>query len=205
MRRLTLFAALLTSALVVAASQGAAPKPIKVTIVGDSVPASIGYTTTAKAELRRGLAVRLDVAECRRLVQPSCAFNGSTPSTALEAVRRYGSSLGNALVVSVGYNESASGYAVGIDRVMRAALAQHARAVVWVTLRETSELYRQTNRAIRRAAARWPPLTIADWNAYSRGKPWFVRDGLHLTGTGADELAAFLRRRVLDAIRRTPE
>jgi hypothetical protein len=76
---------------------------------------------------------------------------------------------------------------------MRAAQAQGASGVVWVTLRETIDIYRQTNAAIRAAQRRWPQLVIADWNAYSRGKPWFSSDGLHMGPSGAEALARFLR------------
>ncbi len=203
MRRPLAVASLGLAALLLAASPGAAEEPIRATIVGDSVAASIGYIPSARTQLRRGLDVQLDLAVCRRLVQPSCVHNGKAPSSALQAVQSYGHSLGDALIVDVGYNESAHGYAYGIDRVMRAARRQGAKAVVWVTLRETRDLYARTNAAIEQAAERWPQLTIADWNAYSRGKTWFRVDGLHLTATGADALAAFLRQRVLEAVSRT--
>ena len=173
--------------------------PLAVTVVGDSVADAISYVPTARRRLSRGLSLRLDLRVCRRLVQPSCAYQGSAPSTALEAIRSYGRSLGEVLVVDVGYNEGPIGYGAGIDAVMRAALAQKARRVVWVTLRETRDLYRQTNEVIRRAARRWPQLEVADWNAFSAGKPWFAGDGLHLTPTGAIELATFLRPYILRA------
>jgi hypothetical protein len=173
--------------------------PVRVTFVGDSVPASITYVPSAEAQLRHGLAMRLDLRVCRRLVLPSCSFQGSAPTTALAAVRRYGRALGDVLIVQVGYNESAQGYRRGIDRVMRAALTDGARGVVWVTLRETLPTYHETNVAIRAASRRWPALIVADWNAYSRGKAWFGDDGLHLTPTGANALASFLRPFVLEA------
>jgi hypothetical protein len=187
----------------VAAAAQAAPAsgkgPVQATFVGDSVAASISYAPTARAQLKRGLAVRLDLKVCRRLVQPSCTYQGSTPTTALQAVQGYGRSLGDVLIVKVGYNESAQGYRQGIDRIMRAALAEGATGVVWVTLRETSEIYHWTNVAIRTAAKRWPQLVVADWNAYSRGKPWFGSDGLHMSATGATALASFLRPYVFKA------
>ena len=182
-----------------AATSSQAKAPIRVTFVGDSVPASISYVSAAKNQLKHGLAVRLDLKVCRRLVQPSCSYQGSAPSTALEAVRSYGRSLGRVLVVKVGYNEGSQGYGAGIDRVMRAALADGARGVVWVTLRETSPIYRSTNIEIRKAAKRWPQLLVADWNAFSAGKPWFGSDGLHLSATGATQLASFLRPYVFRA------
>jgi hypothetical protein len=199
------FVTLATAALALVgampATAGSAGKkaPLKVTFVGDSVAASISYTTTAQAQLKRGLSVRLDLRVCRRLVQPSCSYQGSTPTTALQAVQSYGRSLGRVLIVKVGYNESAQGYRQGIDRIMRAALAEGATGVVWVTLRETSDTYRWTNVAIKTAAKRWPQLVVADWNAYSAGKPWFGSDGLHMSATGATALASFLRPYVFRA------
>jgi hypothetical protein len=184
------------------ASASAAKSPLPVTFVGDSVSASIAYVPTAQARLRRAMILRLDVAVCRRLVQASCTFQGETPTSALQAVRSYGRSLGTVLVVNVGYNEDGRGYGSGIDKVMRAALAQGVRGVVWVTLREQgpyARLYAGTNRAIRKAAGRWPELRVAHWNSYSAGKPWFAGDGLHLTPAGAVELSAFLRPVVLRA------
>lgn len=172
---------------------------IRVTFVGDSVAASISYVSTAQAQLKKGLSVRLDLRVCRRLVQPSCTYQGSTPTTALQAVQALGRSLGRVLIVNVGYNESAQGYREGIDRVMRAALAQGAAGVVWVTLKETSDTYHWTNLAIKTAAKRWPQLVVADWNAFSAGKPWFGSDGLHMSATGATELARFLRPYVFRA------
>lgn len=198
--------ALVLAALIGASSVAASPTakeaPIPVTFVGDSVSASISYATTAQKQLKRGLAVRLDVKVCRRLVQPSCSFQGSTPPSGLQAVQSYGRSLGKVLIVKVGYNEDGRGYGSGIDRIMRAALAQGAHGVVWVTLRETGQyasLYRRTNSAIERAAKRWPKLQVADWNAYSAGRPWFGSDGLHLSARGAAELATFLRPYVFRA------
>ncbi len=176
--------------------------PIPATFVGDSISASITYVPAARKRLGRGLAVKLDVAVCRRLVQPSCSFQGSTPTTALQAVQAQGASLGRVLIVSVGYNEGPQGYASGIDRVVRTALAEGAVGVVWVTLREQGRygsLYHATNLAIKRAPKRWPQLHVADWNAHSRGKPWFGEDGLHLSPRGATELASFIRPYVFRA------
>lgn len=193
----------LLACLAASAAPARGATPTRVTFVGDSVAASLTYVTSARTRLSKGLRMTLDARVCRRLVQPSCSFQGSTPTTALEAVQGYGRTLGDVLVVKVGYNESTYGYRIGIDRVMRAALAQGAKEVVWVTLRETIPTYHWTNVAIKRAARRWPQLVVADWNAYSSGRPWFGDDGLHLTVTGANALAAFVRRYALDAARPT--
>ncbi len=140
MRSLSLSLSLLgvIVAAVSSTANAAAGAPLRATFVGDSVPASISYAPLAEAELGRGLKVRLDLRVCRRLVAPSCSYQGSAPTTALQAVQSYGRSLGDVLIVKVGYNESAQGYRQGIDQVMHAALAEGAKAVVWVTLRETT-------------------------------------------------------------------
>lgn len=203
MRLSTILAVAFAVSLATAGSAAPGASRVPVTFVGDSVPASITYVPAAQAALQRGLRVRLDLRVCRRLVQPSCSFEGSAPPTALQAVRAYGRALGKVLVVDVGHNEGAEGYRQGIDRVMRSALRQGARGVVWVTLRETRGAYHGTNVAIRDAARRWPELVVADWNGYASGKPWFGDDGLHLTSTGARALVSFLRPYVLAAARGT--
>ena len=195
----TAVAAALAASLLAGAGTAAAKKPVRATFVGDSVAASISYTPSARSLLARGLRVRLDLRVCRRLVTVGCPYQGTTPSNALEAVMSLHRRLGEVLIVYVGYNESAFGYRKGIDRIMRAALAQGAKGVVWVTLREERDIYRQTNVAIRAAAKRWPQLYVADWNAFSHGKPWFSSDGLHMGAAGAEGLARFLRPFVLRA------
>ena len=185
--------AALAAAILVGTTTAATGAPVRVTFVGDSVPASIMYSPRAKSILARGLATRLDLRVCRRLATASCSYQGAAPTSALQSVQSLGRSLGDVLIVDVGYNESASGYREGIDRVMRAARAQGATGVVWVLLRETRDIYRETNAVIRAAQKRWPQMLVADWNAYSRGKPWFSSDGLHMSVSGADALAAFLR------------
>ena len=201
MRSLVAFlVSLLVEAGVAAAGTHAvARKPLHVALVGDSVPDAITYVSAARRRLVRGFVVKLDFRVCRRLWTPSCVFQGSTPPSALDAIRSFGAGLGDVLVVDVGYNEGPGGYGAGIDRVMRAARLQGAVGVVWVTLRETRDLYAQTNAVIRRAAKRWTNLRVADWNAFSSGQSWFGGDGLHLTPTGATALAGFLRPYILRA------
>ena len=197
--RAVLAAGLAAAAILAGSTEAATKTPVKVTFVGDSVPASIMYSSRAKSILAQGLRTRLDLRVCRRLASASCSYQGSAPTSALQSVQSLGRALGDVLIVDVGYNESASGYREGIDRVMRAARAQGASGVVWVLLRETRDIYRQTNTVIRAAQKRWPQLLVADWNAYSSGKPWFSSDGLHMSVTGADALAAFLRPYALRA------
>jgi hypothetical protein len=196
----------LTLALPVAAaaagSGASAPgERIKVTFVGDSIAASLDYVTGARSKLTDGLDARLDFRVCRRLATPSCPYRGSKPPSALAIVRASGARLGDVLVVDVGYNEGSGSYREGMRQVIRTALADGVRGIVWVTLRETRDIYHETNVAIRAEAKRWPQVVVADWNGYSAGRPWFRDDGLHLNTAGAEGLAAMLRPLVARAAR----
>jgi hypothetical protein len=171
----------------------------RVTLLGDSIAASFDYVPAARKYLGNGLDLRTDAMVCRRLVASSCVFRGTRPATVLELARSRGSTLGPVVVVNVGYNDWAAVY--DVDKVMRALTAARVRTVVWVTLRETTSNYARNNARITKATRRWRNLVLADWNAYSRGKPWFRGDGLHLTPTGATGLSRLLRPLVLDGIR----
>ncbi|MBV9425812.1 MAG: acyltransferase family protein [Solirubrobacterales bacterium] len=175
-----------------------APKGLEATIVGDSVAETIEEFPQAEQALSTGLDLNLELQICRRLIITSCTYQGNTPPPALQAIKSLARSLGPLLVMDVGYDDDSVGYGSGIDQVMRTALAQGAREVIWLTLREYgnySSAYQQTNAAIRQAARRWPQLRIADWNRYSAGQPWFA-DDVHPNGPGAIALAEFLRRQI---------
>ena len=60
-------------------------------------------------------------------------------------------------------------------------------------MRASWQTFRATNAVIVSEAKKFPQVTVADWNAWSAGKPWFRSDGLHLTDAGATALARFLR------------
>jgi hypothetical protein len=86
-----------------------------------------------------------------------------------------------------------------MPRVVEALLAKGVGHIVWVTLREQIQDYRQINAIIQQQARRWPQVQVADWEASSRGQDWFGADGLHLNADGAIGLARFLRPYVLAA------
>jgi hypothetical protein len=198
----TLLAALaiVAAATLLAAASAPASGTAKarVTVIGDSIMASFDYVPAARRSLGEGLDLRSDTAVCRRLVAASCPFQGATPATALEIIGSQGPGLGPVVVINVGYNDWVAVY--DVDRVMKALSAVGVRRVIWVTLREATSyasLYALSNSRIRKADRRWKSLAVADWNAFSRGKPWFREDGLHLTPSGAMGLARLLRPLVL--------
>jgi hypothetical protein len=195
--RVLLGLGIVAAALVaVAASPASTSSKTRVTVIGDSVTASFDYVPGARRYLGKGLDLRSDALVCRRLVASSCVFQGSAPATALQVIGANGHALGPVVVVNVGYNDWAAVY--DVDRVMRALKGAGVRTAIWVTLRETTSNYAQSNARIRSAARRWrKSLVVADWNVYSRGKPWFRKDGLHLTPSGAMGLARLLRPLVL--------
>jgi hypothetical protein len=184
--------------IVASASAHGSAKP-RVTVIGDSVTASFDYVPSARRYLGRGFDLRSDAVVCRRLVAASCAFQGSVPATALDVIGSHERLLGSVVVINVGYNDWAAVY--DVDRIMRALTQAGVQRAIWVTLRETTTNYAQSNARIRNAARRWgrTSFVVADWNAYSRGKPWFREDGLHLTVSGAMGLARLLRPLVVTA------
>jgi len=198
-RTAALVSAVIVACLVAggAASATFSAKP-RITLIGDSITESFDYVASARRYLGRGFDLRSDTAACRRLVASSCVFQGVQPATALDIIEGQGGALGSVVVINVGYNDWAAVY--DVDRVMRALKAARVRTVVWVTLRETTSNYAQLNVRIAKAAKRWRNLVVADWNQYSRGKPWFRSDDLHLTVAGATGLSRLLRPLVLNAI-----
>lgn len=98
------------------------------------------------------------------------------------------------LMIALGTNDMLSRTsrtypAYAIDLLMRRTAG---RPVMWLTIEfdRTRPDWRSRgvrfNRELRRAAARWPNLTVADWSRHfePRGASRFVSDGIHLTTTG---------------------
>jgi hypothetical protein len=195
--RLTVLVGVLAAAVgLVGPAAQSANRPVEVTVLGDSVADSLQYAPSAEQLLARGYDVRFDLRVCRRLASRGCPYDGAIPPSALDSVRADGSSLGDVLIVDVGYNDDPSTYRSGMAGVIRAAKAAGVERVVWVTLREMSRyasVYRQTNDVIESEAGRFTGVEVADWNGWTAGKPWFRPDGLHLTVAGAAGLAEFLR------------
>ncbi len=123
-------------------------------------------------------------------------------------------------IVAVGHhdNPAVAGQAIdaaAIDRIMSAMLERGIARVLWVNLSERRRLpdglpvFGPTNAALAEAAARWPHLTVLDWNAASSSTDasrWFLKgtaerpDLASLTRTGRSRFALFLRTS-LDALR----
>ena len=186
-----------TSALGALSTASSGPR---VTIFGDSVADSLSYVPDARQLLGEGLDLRLELAPCRKLVPQGCAYQGARPPSVLDIVRSSSlSALGNIVVVAVGYNDPANNYETDMAQVAIALVDLGVAHVIWLTLREKTDDYRQINTTIRDQARRWPQVQVADWENASRGKDWFNDDGLHLNADGAIGLATLIRPFVLAA------
>jgi hypothetical protein len=193
---------LLVSSLVVAlccaavAGSGAARtrRLQHVTIFGDSVAAVLTWDPAAVRVLARDDRLTLDLAPCGRLVQPGC-FVQHPPPSVLEEVELLGRRIGPTAVVLVGYNDDPHVYAEGIGRVLVAMRRRGVEHVLWLTLRAVEPQFRLINEVIHGASARFPWMTVLDWNGYARDRPsWFASDGIHLSALGGVRLASFIHR-----------
>ncbi|HXV34708.1 MAG TPA: hypothetical protein VD769_11915 [Gaiellaceae bacterium] len=198
--RRTLILACVLAALVALGPAAGSAGAVRLTFIGDSKAAGIEFSAPAKRLLARGHIVRRDLKVCRRLVAPSCAYKGVTPLTALQAVRRYGTSLGRVLVIDVGYNDSSATYRGQMIRVIKAAKARGVKGIVWVNLKAVRTNYRRINTIINQVASGRPIVRVANWNAYSRGKTsWFATwdtEKIHLTSAGAVGLVRLVRKHI---------
>jgi hypothetical protein len=200
---LALVAALIGVAALSSAAQGAGSAPAdgpRVTMFGDSIADSLNYVPDARAVLAQNVDLRLELAPCRKLVPIGCVYMNARPPSVLDIVKDSTlSQLGNIVIVAVGYNDPANNYETDMAQVTNALVDKGVGHVIWLTLREQKDDYRQINQVIEAQAPRWPELRVADWEAFSRGKDWFNPDGLHLNADGAVGMATLLRPFVLTA------
>jgi hypothetical protein len=180
-------------ALVPAASATKQAPLQHVTIFGDSVAAVLTWDPTAKKVLARGNRLTLDLSPCGRLIQPGCV--SPPPPSVLKEVELLGRKIRPTAVVLVGYNDDPHIYAAGIGKVLHAMHRRGVTNVLWLTLRAVNKQYRLINEVIHGASARYPWMTVLEWNAYARNHPsWFATDGIHLSGQGGVQLAILIHR-----------
>ena len=85
-------------------------------------------------------------------------------------------------------------FAQNVEQAVQALLANGAKRILWVNLREAQGQYPGMNAVLVAAAHRYPELTVVDWNATTSGHPeWFQNDGIHLVHPGAIALATLIR------------
>ena len=167
-----------------------------VTLIGDSVATALPIDDVALQTLRSGVDLDLEVAPCRRLVNPSCP---PSPPNTMELIRQRGAALGPNIVMVVGYNEYADEWADSVDTTLDAFEHIGVEHVFWLTMIGHVP-YLKMNDELKAAAEKHPKLTVIDWYVYSRNHPdWFQDDGLHLGGIGPQEMAKLIRKKLVDA------
>jgi hypothetical protein len=189
----------------------APPGAPRVTLMGDSTLMAMEVYPNDDEMIAADYDVYLEVGNCRRLVRPSCAGPGRTPTpSALPTMQNEAKGrLGQVLVMMAGYDDFHD-ITPDIDAIMTEATQQGVGEVLWLTFRESptyflptgevgAPIYAQHNVRLRAAAQRWPSITVLDWNAHSIDHPeWFASDGIHLRPAGSVQLATFIKA-ALDA------
>ncbi|MFN3255059.1 MAG: SpoIID/LytB domain-containing protein [Ilumatobacter sp.] len=171
-------------------------------MIGDSVGNSIAHE--GGSEFRRltdgtFASSRLDVVDGRCTTKTVCPG-----TTGVEAAASLPLDL-DLVLVELGYNDTPANFASDIDAMMTALQARGVRRVAWVNMADirTSNgqlVYTQANAALDAATARWPQLTVLDWEAASDTpeRPRWFSDGVHLTTTGQAQFALWLRSQLLE-------
>jgi len=177
----------------------APPQAPRVTVISDSVAATLLWHPDARNYLADGFDFRLEAQACRRLTVPGCLAYGVRPPSALATIQSPTADLGPVVVVDVGYNDLPDEYAAGIDPVMQALVSAHVQRVIWVTLAEHEDVWAENNATIRAAAKRWPELVVADWAPPAAANPGWLSDLAHMNADGAVGFAHFLRPILLAA------
>ena len=166
----------------------------EVTVIADSVGTGLDYIAGGRAKATGAWSAVFDLKVCRRLVAPPCPPN---PPSALSVIQSLPTP-GDIVVIHVGYNDAGATYDIG--RVMTALKARGVKRAVWLNLQSIAPFASGVNAAVRTAARRYDWLQVADWNAFSAGRSWFVSDRDHLTPAGAGALAGFYRAEIAKAI-----
>jgi hypothetical protein len=151
-----------------------------------------------------GWHVVVDAVVCRQAATKvagptSCAstsFPDGIPS-GLDAIReaRANGRLGQAVVLMLGSNE-------GVTRPQFDLMMQELAdvpVVVWTT--NTVRWQKRTNEMLRANIHRYPNTVLLDWARFSRSRPWFGKDRIHLNRAGRKAFATLVARTLREGAR----
>lgn len=152
-------------------------------------PLAIGESVMlgAKADLEAG-GLHVDAEESR---------SGTQAAELLEQYRAAGT-IGRTVVIQSGTNGSVSSETY--DRMMAALPQADTPTVVFLTIKAPTDWATKNNERIRALPARYPWVTIADWETASAGTK-LCKDGIHIACNGV-EPAMFYSNLIFDAIGR---
>ena len=184
------------------AGAGAVAQPWRVTVIGDSILTAVEWYSQPRSVLEQGFPdVDLQIAVCRTLTGPSCPFEGERPPNLLDLVQSLGPDIGSTVVVEVGYNDPADGFADAVDQSVHALLTAGVRRILWVNYHDWVQPYAQLNTILAQTVAKYPQVTIVNWQADSLNRySWFQSDGVHLVAEGAMALASLIHDALVNAL-----
>lgn len=181
------------------ATGSGAPRPAaasraRVLVLGDSVFAVFDHVPEARAIVDARYPAIYAVTACQKLLEPGC--KDFARRSALDELRRHAGRFTDAVVVGTGYNDRlGEPFRRAVLEIVAEAERQGVR-VVWATYRERGPVRgkgRTMNRQLAALDARIERLSVADWNAHSRGRDaWFRPDQLHLLWAGGRGLATHI-------------
>ena len=172
--------------------------------IGDSVGESIA-STFASVITPADPTMTYQALTNRCLVGPSCVAAASGSPDALAIINALTpEQYPSVAIIQLGYNDDPNTYQSEVDQVVNALSARGVQRIVFINLstRRTSKNYTLSNAVLADAAARYPNVSVLDWNAASSAPSqnrWFS-DNVHLTPTGRSEFTLFIRNQ-LDALR----
>jgi len=177
-------------------------QPDRITVIGDSILTAVQWNPQPLAILEHGLPqIDLQIAVCRRLTGNSCPFDGERPSNLVDLVQSLGDEIGSTVVVEVGYNDPAQGFAAAVDDSVQTLLAAGVQRILWVNYHDWVPGYMQLDAILAQVLAKYPQVTIVDWQADSLNRySWFQSDGIHLVYSGAVALATLINDALVRAL-----
>lgn len=168
----------------------------RVLVLGDSVFNAFVHVESAAELMNDRQSTIFATQGCQRLINEGCMDFAKL--SALQQLRRHAGKFTDVVVVGTGYNDR-----LGPDfKEAVVAITDEARTqgvdVLWVTYRVAGNVRgksRVLNEQLARLDGKIDNLSIADWDAFSRGTDgWFREDNVHLITRGAIGLAQLLNR-----------
>ena len=159
-------------------------------LVGDSVMSALSARYTNAAQNLIGGDLKFQAKVCRKLTTSGCLHG--QPESALNVLK--GNHGVDTVVIMIGHNDDRSErFRQKIDLLMNEVSDAHH--VFWITMREVSHSYREANKMIKEQAAQHKNTHVIDWAEISRNQSsWVVKDGTHLTATGARNMASVIAK-----------
>lgn len=170
----------------------AAPSPTKeALLVGDSVMAVLANNNAGLKLLGKQHPFILKATACQKLIYVGCTT--AAKKSSLSWLKANRGKFSKVVVVATGYNDLDNG---SFARAMAAISTESGRqgvVVLWLTYREEGNVKKKAssyNAQLRKFSRTVPNLRLLDWNKISKGHDsWFTKDMIHMSGTGAFELA----------------